>query len=142
MFGMTVYVISTCHNELYVGLTKDFDTRLASHKKGDKGSSSKNLRDYHTYKLVHKWLVPGYSLASRLERYLHTKTDAEILLIIAKNKYWNELLSFYARSIPMNAREAQIELGKPLSGNMYSKDIRDVALNPKVAKRKKDMYDD
>ncbi len=62
-------------NEIYVGMTNDFERRLSEHKRGQ----SFYTRKFKSFVVLHKEEYPDYKIARKREKYLKSGIGKEFL---------------------------------------------------------------
>ncbi len=83
---MDIYVLEDRYGAMYIGITSNLTRRLKEHITGKCSTTRKMHKS--SIALRHFWKVPSFSLASRLERYLHSISKSEVLDLVLDCKYW------------------------------------------------------
>ena len=87
---MIVYVLSGESGEIYVGMTANLANRLASHRELKCKTTAKMFEG--NFILEHYWEVPSFTLASKLERWLHIAGRSETIDLMLDVPLWCEYL--------------------------------------------------
>lgn len=87
---MIVYVLSGESGEIYVGMTADLANRLASHRELKCKTTAKMFEG--NFILEHYWEIPSFTLASKLERWLHIAGREETINLMLDVPLWCEYL--------------------------------------------------
>lgn len=105
---MNVYVLSG-NDKLYVGMTENLSHRLDSHREL-KCVTTKRLFG-GVFVLEHVWEVPTFTLASKLERWLHIEGDIATVELMLDVPLWcgylEKLVSSLRTTVFEIAREAR-----------------------------------
>ena len=103
---MIVYVLSGESGEIYVGMTANLANRLASHRELKCKTTAKMFEGNFT--LEHYWEVPSFTLASKLERWLHTSGRRETIDLMLDVPLWCE----YLRKLVSVLRTSAFEMAR------------------------------
>ena len=87
---MIVYVLSGDSGELYVGMTQNLVKRLIDHRELKCKTTAKLFAG--KFVLEHYWEIPSFTLASKLERWLHIYGREETLDLMLDVPLWCEYL--------------------------------------------------